>query len=95
MACMFDCFWHLTDKSGLLVFVRFWTIADIDGVSPRAGLSANDPKRTLVVHRDILASARTARALTQAVSAANPLIVENIPYRYACNEYLNTFAYKV
>src|ERR1035437_10499933 len=23
---------HLTDKSVLLVFVRFWTIADIDGV---------------------------------------------------------------
>jgi hypothetical protein len=24
--------WHLADKSVLLVFVRFWTIADIDGV---------------------------------------------------------------
>ena len=33
VATKFDvAYWHLTDKSVLLVFVRFQTIADIDGV---------------------------------------------------------------
>jgi hypothetical protein len=30
--CGASVYWHLTDKSVLPVFVRFWTIADIDGV---------------------------------------------------------------
>jgi hypothetical protein len=54
------CFWHLADNSAAPTLVRFWTKADNAGFRPGGGLSANDPKRTLLPLRPIARQSASA-----------------------------------